>query len=108
MPETPYADLLFAPPSIDPHQGACRGFGGFPIRGRDITHSRANRLVPKLLFHQGEIYIRGNQVAGNRMLESMGVPLFRRQPSSRGNGLEEPKELAAVQSATFLRDEQEI
>ncbi len=64
--------------------------------------------MAELLFNQREIYICGNQVTGDRMLQSVRMPFFWGQSGRGGNRLEQPKELTAVQSAAFLRDEQEI
>ena len=37
--------------------------------------------MAKLLFHQGEIDICGNQMTGNRVFQSVGMLLFCRHPS---------------------------
>src|SRR5439155_8997333 len=68
----------------------------------DIAHRGANRFVAELLFHQGEIDICGNQVTGNRMLQSVGMLLLCWDPGFTGNRLEQPEKLRAIKPSALL------
>src|SRR2546426_12158864 len=66
------------------------------IADSNVLHCRADGLVAQALPHQREVDVRGNQVAGQGVLEYVGMPLLRRQPGSLGAGAEDTKELRAV------------
>ena len=55
--------------------------------------------MTELLFHQGEIDICRNQMTGNRMFESVGVPLFCWHPGFTGNRPKQPEKLRAIKSS---------
>jgi len=58
--------------------------------------------VAKLLFHQGEIDICRNQMAGNRVLQNMGMLLFCWHPGCTSNRPEQPEKLRAIKPSALL------
>lgn len=62
--------------------------------------------MAKLLFHQGEIDVRGNEMTGEGMLQCVGMPFFCRQTSFTGNRPEEPEELRPIKPSALLTGEQ--
>ena len=62
----------------------------------------ADGFVAQALPHQREVDVRRDQVAGEGVLEHMGMPLLRRQPGRLGAGPEDTKELRAVKPTALL------
>ena len=58
--------------------------------------------MPERLSDQGEIHVSRHKVRSERVLQDVGVPLFRRQAGRFGNGSEHAEELRAVELTAFL------
>lgn len=94
--------------SENSHESGQDRLGSLCICRADILHRRADRAVPECLLHESQVDVARDEMRSERVLQSVRMSLFGWQASGLRDGLEDPKELRAVQSATFLRREQEV
>jgi hypothetical protein len=63
--------------------------------------------MPCRLLDECKVDIPIDQMSAKTVLQDMGVPLFSRKPRVFRNGLEDAKELRAIQPASLLAEKEE-
>src|SRR5437899_7101435 len=86
----------------------CAASAACPSLTQTYCMVEADGFVAQALPHQREVDVGRDQVAGEGVLEHMGMPLLRRQPGCLGAGPEDAEKLCAVEPAALLRREQVI
>ena len=94
--------------SIEVHQSCLSCMASLRIGNSYVLHGGMDSLVSETVLNQRQIYIAGNEMRGQRVLEDVRMTVRWWQARSGCACAEDTKELSSMEVSALLREEKEI